>query len=82
MLANPRNCESVILGHDGLGRLKLAGRCELDLKEYTSEETSNDDKERGADGIRLIVPKRRSQQLPWSLDTENIRVFERSLHNG
>lgn len=30
-LANPRNCEMVILGHDGKGKLRLDGRCELEL---------------------------------------------------
>lgn len=33
MLANPKNCEMVTLAHDGLGRLKLDGRCELKLSE-------------------------------------------------
>lgn len=28
MLANPKNCEMVILKHDGAGRLELEGRCE------------------------------------------------------
>jgi len=32
LLANPRNCEMVVLGHDGHGRLKLNGRCELELE--------------------------------------------------
>ena len=31
MLANPRNGEMVILGHDGEGKLRLEGRCELEL---------------------------------------------------
>lgn len=31
MLANPKNCEIIVLGHDGLGRLKLDGRCEPEL---------------------------------------------------
>ena len=31
MLANPKNCEIIVLGHDGLGRLKLDGRIELEL---------------------------------------------------
>jgi broad specificity phosphatase PhoE len=33
MLANPKNCEMVILGHAGEGRLDLEGRCALDLEE-------------------------------------------------
>jgi hypothetical protein len=40
MLANPRNGEMVILGHDGEGKLKLDGRCEIELEldEATGEE--------------------------------------------
>ena len=33
MLANPRNCEMVVLGHAGDGRLDLEGRCALELEE-------------------------------------------------
>mmetsp|Transcript_5328 Transcript_5328/g.12645 ORF Transcript_5328/g.12645 Transcript_5328/m.12645 type:complete len:779 (-) Transcript_5328:15-2351(-) len=32
-LANPRNCEMVVLGHEGNGRLDLEGRCMLELEE-------------------------------------------------
>lgn len=31
--ANPRNCEMVVLEHDGHGRLQLNGRYELELQE-------------------------------------------------
>lgn len=31
LLANPKNCEMVILGHDGQGKLRLQGRCEMEL---------------------------------------------------
>lgn len=41
LLANPKNCEMVILGHDGQGKLRLQGRCEMELN--TNEE--NDEKE-------------------------------------
>jgi broad specificity phosphatase PhoE len=37
LLANPKNCEMVILGHDGAGKLQLDGRCELKVEE--NEET-------------------------------------------
>lgn len=33
MLANPKNCEMVILKHDGAGRLQLEGRCEQTVSE-------------------------------------------------
>lgn len=36
MLANPKNCEMVLLKHDGQGRLKLDGRCELELEKLKS----------------------------------------------
>mmetsp|Transcript_16480 Transcript_16480/g.26653 ORF Transcript_16480/g.26653 Transcript_16480/m.26653 type:complete len:110 (+) Transcript_16480:476-805(+) len=38
MLANPKNCEMITLGHDGSGRLLLDGRCELELSETKEEE--------------------------------------------
>jgi broad specificity phosphatase PhoE len=39
LLANPKNCEMVILGHDGSGKLQLEGRCEVMLKEDEEDET-------------------------------------------
>lgn len=42
MLANPRNCEMVVLGHSGDGRLDLEGRCELDVVEEQKEEDPED----------------------------------------
>ena len=40
-LANPRNCEMVMLRHDGAGKLQLDGRCELELeKDGDSGETT------------------------------------------
>mmetsp|Transcript_12979 Transcript_12979/g.18370 ORF Transcript_12979/g.18370 Transcript_12979/m.18370 type:complete len:612 (+) Transcript_12979:203-2038(+) len=38
MLSNPRNCEMVMLGHDGAGKLRLQGRCEIELNEETAED--------------------------------------------
>ena len=49
MLANPRNCEMVILAHDGCGRLKLDGRCDLELRsvdKIVDESGKNDVEER------------------------------------
>jgi len=47
MLANPKNCEMIILGHDGQGKLQLEGRSELELKdsicEKREEEIDNHD---------------------------------------
>jgi broad specificity phosphatase PhoE len=39
LLSNPRNCEMVVLRHDGCGRLQLAGRYEL---ECTKNEESGE----------------------------------------
>lgn len=37
-LANPKNCDLVVLGHDGKGRLRLEGRHELILRDAEAEE--------------------------------------------
>lgn len=52
LLANPQNCEMVILGHDGQGRLHLDGRCELELKQRSAKKDSAaDGKEEDANGV-------------------------------
>jgi archaellum component FlaD/FlaE len=72
MLANPKNCEMVVLAHDGQGRLKLDGRCELELSE-TEEVSSFETKERsdgssnaddriGKNRFTEDVPKQQQQQ--------------------
>jgi broad specificity phosphatase PhoE len=43
ILANPRNCEMIILGHNGQGRLELQGRCALEVGPVTKQDTNNDD---------------------------------------
>lgn len=48
MLANPKNCEMVVLAHDGMGRLRLNGRCELELGE--AEAPGSGSREGGRDG--------------------------------
>lgn len=45
MLANPKNCEIIVLGHNGLGRLKLDGRCELELSKCFIGEENNESEE-------------------------------------
>ena len=44
MLANPKNCEMVMLKHDGQGRLKLDGRCELELEKVKSSIINKENK--------------------------------------
>lgn len=53
MLSNPKNCEMVILGHDGLGRLNLDGRCELELSQVECDEKGDRD---GGDKRREGAP--------------------------
>lgn len=42
LLANPKNCEMVILAHDGQGRMNLDGRCELELKERPTKDKADE----------------------------------------
>lgn len=58
LLANPRNCEMIVLGHDNCGRLELFGRHELVLGE---EEGPNGERE-----IRGYAEHRRLRVLPES----------------
>lgn len=37
--ANPSNCEMIILGHDGHGKLELEGRCELNNPTSSGDKT-------------------------------------------
>ncbi len=41
MLANPRNCEMVVLGHSGEGKLDLEGRCALEVAEEPETQQSH-----------------------------------------
>ncbi|KAL3786304.1 hypothetical protein HJC23_006584 [Cyclotella cryptica] len=43
MLANPKNCEMVILKHDGSGRLQLDSRCEMVFERDSSDDGSGKD---------------------------------------
>lgn len=49
MLANPRNCEMVVLGHNDGGKLELEGRCALEKK----DDESNKNGEDGCDNVDL-----------------------------
>ncbi len=51
LLANPQNCEMVILGHDGQGRLHLDGRCELELKQRAAKKDSADGKDEHSNSV-------------------------------
>jgi broad specificity phosphatase PhoE len=66
MLANPRNCEMVILGHDGAGKLQLDGRCELQL---------DDNKETGETSVKGHKFHRRLRVLPRQyVHKVNVRI--------
>lgn len=57
ILANPRNCEMVVLGHNGQGRLELQGRCALDLgpKPKTGNENGEDEKkDKNKDDVHVV----------------------------
>ena len=42
LLSNPRNCEMVVLTHDGHGRLQMAGRHELEMTQATGPTVNGD----------------------------------------
>ena len=80
MLANPKNCEMVVLAHDGQGRLKLDGRCELELNE-TEEISSFETKGRsdaedriGKNCVTDDVPKRQQQHGDGDGDGDHAEV--------
>ena len=53
MLSNPRNCEMIILNHDGYGRLRLQGRCQLHLKEIKGVRDDDDEKKKKEDIVTV-----------------------------
>mmetsp|Transcript_526 Transcript_526/g.641 ORF Transcript_526/g.641 Transcript_526/m.641 type:complete len:83 (-) Transcript_526:107-355(-) len=59
MLANPKNCEMVILGHDGNGKLQLNGRCELQQhqKKNRKEKENNNEEEDSSNNIQITGVK-------------------------
>jgi broad specificity phosphatase PhoE len=63
MLANPRNCEMVVLRHDGRGRLQLHGRYELELKQG-GDGSDGDEVGRGETRVVGVKFHRRLRVLP------------------
>jgi len=53
ILANPRNCEMVVLGHNGQGRLDLQGRVSLELG--TAVEEGNEDVKEGEEKATKVA---------------------------
>lgn len=49
ILANPTNCEMVILGHNGQGRLELQGRCALEVGPKPVVGNEDEEKKEGKD---------------------------------
>jgi broad specificity phosphatase PhoE len=42
ILSNPRNCEMVVLGHSGDGKLELNGRCQLEVQAVEEQQKEGD----------------------------------------
>lgn len=64
ILANPRNCEMVVLGHNGQGRLELQGRCALETgpRKKSGNDESKDENDICVTGYKFhkrlrILPK-------------------------
>ena len=66
LLANPRNCEMVVLGHDGAGKLQLDGRYEVEVGE---------NKETGEKEVRGYTFHKRLRVLPKKyIHKLNVRI--------
>lgn len=72
MLANPRNCEMIALGHDGHGRLRLEGRYQLHLKE-----SSKANSKLGANGQHASEQSNEEQK-----EKENAAATENNLETS
>ena len=48
-LANPKNCDVIVLGHDGRGRLRLEGRHELVLRKGKAHKDEGEENAEGED---------------------------------
>jgi len=82
MLANPRNCEMVVLGHSGDGRLDLEGRCELDVVEEQKEDPedthNHNNKKSHVTGYQFhkrlrILPKSHIQTVKFRISNQHQR---------
>mmetsp|Transcript_31474 Transcript_31474/g.66206 ORF Transcript_31474/g.66206 Transcript_31474/m.66206 type:complete len:529 (-) Transcript_31474:113-1699(-) len=76
MLANPKNCEMVTLAHDGLGRLKLDGRTELELSELEEEEIEGDNDGGERKGARANEKKDHVQKKKGSTTTTVVTGYK------
>lgn len=73
MLANPKNCEMVILKHDGSGRLQLDSRCEMAFETDDDEDGSGNDRNE----IKKVCAQERSNS---ETKTSNVRVVGYEKH--
>lgn len=74
-LANPKNCDLVVLGHDGKGRLRLKGRHELVLKKRELED--NDDADAAEEQVTEEEGKRYKSQYQTETLIEGYRYQNR-----
>lgn len=82
MLANPKNCDMIILKHDGLGRLQLDSRCEM---EFEIDETDNNDDTHAIEGepkkqpVTKVVGYAKHRRLkllpPHLIQPRNVQMF-------
>ena len=73
MLANPKNCEMVILKHDGSGRLQLDSRCEMVFETINNENGSGKD-------MHAIVKDNAPEISNSEIKKPNIRVVGYEEH--
>ena len=73
MLANPKNCEMVILKHDGSGRLQLDSRCEMVFE-------TNDNEDDSGKGIHAIKNDSAQEISNNEMKRPNLRVVGYEKH--
>eukprot|EP00521_Asterionellopsis_glacialis_P016146 CAMPEP_0195294220 /NCGR_PEP_ID=MMETSP0707-20130614/14381_1 /TAXON_ID=33640 /ORGANISM="Asterionellopsis glacialis, Strain CCMP134" /LENGTH=489 /DNA_ID=CAMNT_0040355129 /DNA_START=506 /DNA_END=1975 /DNA_ORIENTATION=+ len=77
MLSNPRNCEMVMLGHDGEGKLRLQGRCEIELKEDQEEKDGQTKSVKKVSGYRFhkrlnVLPKKYIRKVTIRISPDDV----------
>ena len=79
LLANPKNCEMVVLKHDNSGRLQLDSRCEMEFETVVAEEettaTNSKEKKKTVTAVVGYAKHRRLKLLP-----EHLRAQPRSVN--
>ena len=78
LLSNPRNCEMVVLTHDGQGRLQMAGRHELEMTPIpTTTATSLNNRVGGEEMSMCFKYRKRLRVLPQEyIHKVKIRIYQ------